>query len=315
MRWRSVLWAFCLLCASGPTGAALPRAEARLDTHQTTLGKPVHLSLVLRYSDAQKPAVPPAEQLFGSFTARQLGQAIRRQLEGAHEMELRYVLRVYELGQQRLPPLSITFVDAGGDTLVRSTAPLHFEVLSVRDEGESELRDISPPVDIAGGIPLWLAAVLGVLAVLAIVVVILWLLDRRQKAEVVEQVPPADYAAEFDRIAALGLLERGEFKLYYSLLSDNLRRYMEEHLGIEAMEQTTAEIRLALSVSEIGQAAAAEVEAFLQAADLVKFARFTSPLEEARRVPKMGADIVHCYQALIEEVRRREEQLAAPTKA
>lgn len=317
MRGRRVLWAFCLLCATGPVGAALPQVDARLDTHQTTLGKPVYLSLNLRFTAEQKPEVPSVEQLLSGFAVRQVGKPGKRQVDGVRELVLRYELRAYELGQQLIEPLAVTFVESNGDTLVRSTGPLHFDVLSVRQEGESEPRDISPPVVISGGVPLWLVAVLGVLVILAIVVAILWFLDRRKRAEVQEQwSPPVDYAAEFARIAKMGLLERGEFKIYYSLLSDNLRRYLEEHLGIEAMEQTTAELRLALRRSEIGQAISSEVEELLQVADLVKFARFVPQLEEARRFPEAGTAIIHrCETLLAAAARLREEQLAAQVNA
>ena len=313
---RGVLWAVWLLCTWAPVRAALPEVAAWLDTNRTTLGAPVHLALKLRYAAAQRPELPPADQLLAGFSARRVGEP-KVETEGdIREQILLYQLKAYELGQQQIPPLSITFVRASGDTLVRTAPALDFEVVSVRREGETELRDISPPVEIAGGIPLWLAAVLGVLLLLGIVVAVLWLLERRKKPEVVEVAAPVDYAAEFVHIANMGLLERGEYKTYYSLLSDNLRRYLEEDLGVEAMEQTTAELRFALRQVEMGKTIAAEVEHFLDAADLVKFARFIPDLAQARGAPEAGMAIVRRVEAIrAAEARRARESQAARASA
>ena len=76
------------------------------------------------------------------------------------------------------------------------------------------------------------------------------------------------------RIAESGLLEHGDFKTYYSLLSENLRRFLEESLAIEAMEQTTSELADALQEGEVDTALREQVIDYLAAADLVKFARF-----------------------------------------
>ena len=95
----------------------------------------------------------------------------------------------------------------------------------------------------------------------------------------------------------MGLIERGDYKTYYTLLSDNLRRHLEENLRIDAMEQTTTEISMALKMNDIEGGIAREIGSFLAAADLVKFARFTPDPENAQRAPQAGMAIVRALDA------------------
>ena len=118
---------------------------------------------------------------------------------------------------------------------------------------------------------------IGLLALVLCALGGVWLWRRRTRTpEPMPPPEPIDYAAEFARIAESGLLERGEFKTYYSLLSENLRRFLEESVEIEAMEQTTAELADALQEAEVDTALRQQIIDYLGAADLVKFASLSS---------------------------------------
>ncbi len=277
---------------------SLPEVEARVDTAKATLGDPIRLTLRLRHRPQEKPVLPPVAKLLPGFSAI-LEAGGSEVLDGGVDRIWRYELRLYSLGLHRVPPLPVSFIQTSGDTLVRTTQPLEIEVVSVRGEGEKvELGDIRPPVEIPGGVPLWLAGVLAALLLVALVAAIYWLVLRRGRSGKEEPAAaPTDYAAEFARIAAMGLVERGDFKRYYSLLSDNMRRFLEAVLQVEAMERTTDEIAAALGRIELEFPAINDVEKFLRAADLVKFARFSPGNENARRAPVAGVSIVKAIEA------------------
>ena len=293
--------------------ASLPAVQARIDTARVTLGDPIQLSLHLHHRESEKPALPSLAKLLADFSVQPGGRKESKPAAGEVETVLHYELRIYELGTHRIPALPLSFIQAAGDTLLRTTEPVDIEVLSVRQDGEVELRDINPPAKIPGGIPLWLAGMLAALVLVAIVAGLLWALNRRNKRPQVEPPPPpVDYAAEFVRIADMGLLERGDFKTYYSLLSETLWRYLEESLVIEAMEQTTTEITRALRQGGTERSIVRHVEDFLAAADLVKFARFVPELESARRAPEAGMAIVRAVEAIAAEKEELEPLTARP---
>ena len=285
------LLAALVLLAEG-LHAQAPRAEAALDTAAARVGDPIRLTLTLHHDATVHPEVPDLPQILRDFAPRCVGW---HQLEGAAGFQLAQEceLRLYELGLHEVPAVPVSFITAAGDTLLRTTQPLAIEVISARGEGEDQLRDIKPPVLVSGGVPLWVVVVIGLLALVLCALGGVWLWRRRTRT--LEPPPPPkpmDYAAEFARIAESGFLERGDFKTYYSLLAENLRRFLEQSLAIEAMEQTTSELAVALQEAEIDVAIRQQVIDYLGAADLVKFARFHPVLDAARSAPDVGLAIL-----------------------
>ena len=279
--------------------AQVPRAEASLDTAAARVGDSIRLTLTLHHDATARPEAPDLSQILEDFAPRCAGWH-QREVATGFELAQDCELRLYELGSHEVPAVAAPFVTAAGDTLLRETQPLAIEVISARSEGEDQLRDIKPPVLISGGVPLWVVVAIVLLALVLCVLVGVWLWRRRTRTPEPELPPePIDYAAEFTRIAELGLLERGEFKTYYSLLSENLRRFLEERVEIEAMEQTTSELAAALQGAEVEGALRQQVIDYLAAADLVKFARFHPALDEARRAPDGGLAILRAIEEAV----------------
>jgi len=279
--------------------AQAPRAEAALDTAVARVGDPVRLTLVLHHDATARPEAPDLPQILRDFAPRCTGWH-QREVATGFELAQECELRIYELGLHEIPAVAVPFVSAVGDTLLRETQPLAIEVISARSEGEDQLRDIKPPVLISGGVPLWVVVVIVLLALVLCTLGGVWLWRRRTRSPEPPPPPePIDYAAEFARIAESGLLERGEFKTYYSLLSENLRRFLEESLAIEAMEQTTSELENALQGAEVDDSLRQQIIDYLAAADLVKFARFHPALDAARHAPDGGLAILRAIEEAV----------------
>ena len=279
--------------------AQVPRAEAALDTATARLGDPIRLTLTLYHDASARPEAPDLSQILRDFAPRCAGWN-QREVATGFELAQDCELRLYELGVHEVPAVAVPFVSAAGDTLLRTTQSLTIEVISSRGEGEDQLRDIKPPVPISGGVPLWVVVAIGLLALVLCALGGIWLWRRRTRTPELPSPPePIDYAAEFAHIAELGLLERGDFKTYYSLLSENLRRFLEESVEIEAMEQTTSELAVALREVEVEGELRQQIIDYLGVADLVKFARFHPALDEARRAPDDGLAILRAIEEAV----------------
>ena len=279
--------------------AQVPRAEAALDTAAARVGDPIRLTLTLHHDATARPEAPDLSQILGDFAPR-CADWHQRKVATEFELTQECELRLYELGVHEIPAVAVPFVTTAGDTLLRATQPLAIEVISARSEGEDQLRDIKPPVLISGGVPLWVVVAIGLLALVLCALGGIWLWRRRTRTPEPPPPPePIDYVAEFARIAESGLLERGEFKTYYSLLSENLRRFLEESLAVEAMEQTTSELADTLQEGEVDTALRQQIIDYLAAADLVKFARFHPALDEARRAPDGGLAILRAIEEAV----------------
>ena len=306
--WFARFLCLILVCTTDAWGQV--EAYWRADTTEVTLGQPVDLRLVMGFSSEFKPDEPDLTNLLGAASYRsesRLGPEVR---DGLTHVTLTGTVRYYELGEQAIPDVEIVFVRESGDTLSAVARGLSIEVISVLEEGDQALRDIKPPVVIEGGIPLWMAVAVALLTLVALGwFIAYWVRRRRWAAAEGEPEPePVDYVAEFERIASLGLLERGEFKAYYSLLADNLRRYIEEALVVEAMEKTTTELDLALRKKGVPDGEIRQVLGYLSTADLVKFARFHPELDSAHRVPEVGVAILRALEDHREKQAAKEEQ-------
>ena len=312
VRW---LWAcLCLWGALAVPAAGQPQAVLRADTTRISLGDPLLLTLSLSYGADERP-LPLEPGILEDMGLEALGTAPPQEEDGVAVERRRYRLRVFDPDFEAVPALRVAFVAAGGDTLYRSTAPLAIEIVRVREEGDVELRDVKPPMRLPGGVPLWLAVAAALLVVGGLVGA--WLYWRRsnRQAPAAPPPPPVDFVAEFARIAAAGLVEEGRLKEYYTLVSDTLRRFIEVHFSVEALERTSGEIDGLLRRAGVEGAPRARIAALLAEADLVKFARFNPDRDQARRAAEEGGGLVADCLAARAKAEAEAERAAQAEKA
>lgn len=313
-----LLPAVLLAAAASTADADAPRLEAQVDTAEIRLGDPVTLRLrVVRPASSRSLFPEPPEEL-GSWVVRSRSAPTTRAAAGGFEVdERRYELASYALDAGPVPALEVVVV-AGADTARLSSPPIPMRIVSARDPEEGDaLRAIKPPMAIPGGIPLWLAGVLAALAAaLAAWIVSRFLRSRDSPAPASAPPPPApvDYEREFARIAESGLLRRGAFKLYYTRLSEVMRRFLEDRLSVDGLDRTTSEIAADLRRAPAPPDAGTRegIIGFLEAADLVKFARAEPPLPEAEAAPEEGRRLV---AGAGEQMRARAAGRAGPSEA
>ena len=295
-RLAASVFCFLSIMVANQVGAAAPKLDAALDTASVTLGDPFHLRLAVERDDGHKSLVPEPD--LSPMVVRNATAPTTKDLGGGRQLdEFIYELRAYTLDVDSVASVEVHVITATGDTLTMLSEVLEIQVESVRapDEGD-DLRAIKPPLRIPGGIPLWLAAILGALLLVALVFLLRKLLRRKPAAtQVAVPVPrgPVDYVREFALIGDMGLLERGAVKLFYTQLAGVMWHFLVDHVNIETLDRTTKEIAGDLRTSHlIDPATADRVVAFLQAADLVKFARAEPTMTAAQGAPTEGSDIV-----------------------
>ena len=295
-----VLAALIAAAVGSPVHADAPLLTAEVDTAKARLGDPVTLRLRVERPASSRSVFPELPEGLGSWEVRSRSEpAAAAAAAGLQVDERRYGLAAYKLDAGEIPPVEVLVVSAASDTARLASAPIPVEIVSARDpeEGDS-LRAIKPPMAILGGIPLWLAATVA--AVLA--VLLAWLVSRfllRPGKESPAPPPPAppapvDYEREFILIAESGLLQRGAVKLYYTRLSEVMRRFLEDRLSVDSLDRTTSEVAADLRrAPEPPDTGIREgIIGFLEAADLVKFARAEPPLPEASAAPEEGRRLV-----------------------
>ncbi len=171
---------------------------------------------------------------------------------------------------------------------------------------QADIKDVKPPIVLEADRRV--LALLGILLMIVVGLLVqkwilsLWLRPTQEK----DSRPPWDVALSgLDALQRQDLLTQGRYKEYYSVLSDIIRRYMEERFQIRAPEMTTPEFLASLQNTQGLTAAQKEsLREFLESCDLVKFARFGPTSSQVE-------DIFAAARRLIEET-RVESQLSRP---
>ena len=108
---------------------------------------------------------------------------------------------------------------------------------------------------------------------------------------------PIVWPDEVAKILRMQLVEKGAIKRYYSLLSEVMRRYLEDRVRVDAMECTTSELVLDLRRVSIREAEVLALEGLLSEADLVKFAKLRPRDEVATKTAETVLDLMRRLDA------------------
>ena len=271
-----------------------------------TVGDHIVLRLEVTHPVNSRVGLPAVEEQWGDLEViDQTGPEVVRNGDGTATTGKNIIVAVYEPGQYQTEPLVVTHQKADGSVEELGTPIIPFKVESVLVEGDTELRNLKPQAVLPLP-PIWPWILAGFIASLLLAGVLagagLWLYHRWQKQQVVMPTPltpvmdprsPEVIAyAELDRIAALNLPAKEQFKEHYSLVTNCLRRYIEGRYQIPALERTTGELRLSFGLSLVPAEIVRNFMDLFMESDFVKFARFRPNSQDAYRLVDKARNLV-----------------------
>lgn len=192
-----------------------------------------------------------------------------------------------------LPPLKV--ID-GPDTIASNQIALKVSTIPVNADNPEEFYDIktvwTPPFVLADYYPL----IYGILFALFLICVIGYIVQRmRNKKSLMPEkitkplLPPHQQAMkELDELKVQKLWQQGRNKEYYTLLTDILRKYIEDRFNINALEMTSGEILALVYKIADADSVYTNLKQVLELADLVKFAKL-HPLPDENELSLMNA--------------------------
>ena len=260
---------------------------AKLIPSQTelNLGDPVTLTLEVTHPAGYQVLAPQLPKKWGDYEViAQSPPATVANPDGTETTRQSITVTLFDLGSFETPPLTVTVSDPGGKTQQVEVLPLALIVTPLRPEGDADLRDIKPQAEV--DLPFPWAVVSGVLAALLVLAAPGYFAYRRwikpkQPAVERDDRPPHQRALdELARIATLRLPEQGRFKEHYTLVTDALRRYLEEGFRVNALERTTAELRQELKHATLSPELVRRYITLFEDADFVKFAKVIPELKD-----------------------------------
>ncbi len=203
----------------------------------------------------------------------------------------------FRVGQVTVPRVELLYQTDGGlrGSIKADSALVH--VKSVLPEDAADIRPLKPNIRAPSELTSYVALGLLVCVLAAAAVLAFRYAKRRRRPSPERPAPPAEPAhltalEELRRIESLGLLGKGRFKEYYSLVSGTIRKYVGERYGFETMELTTGELVREMRGRKIEEHLTREFGVFLERSDLVKFAKLVPPYPEMESAIETARDLV-----------------------
>jgi hypothetical protein len=309
---RRALAVFALLAAragwAADGGAAVPDAgaaadpdaptvAARADKTSAHVGDPIQVA-VLAIAPTAVPVNLPATLELGPLTLLDRKETERNLGDGKTRHEFVLSVAAYEPGEVAVPAIPVTYLGPRGEMRTVATEPLPIKIASViANEPEPALKEKLVPVSVMERI-LWPIYVAGGLAAAALGGLVTMLIVRRLRARRgARPGPPPRPAHEIalerlDRLGSYGFLEDADNRPFYFAVSEVIREYLGARYGFDSLELTTDELAAELRKHAGRELVLGEVEGWLSACDLVKFAKISPSATEARGTLETAIRIV-----------------------
>lgn len=282
------------------------QADVKTTEKQILIGDFIHLQLSINYSPDYVIEVADFKDSAQKFELVQHSKPIKGTLGKQNRWDESYQLTCFDSGSWEIPAFQIRYQKKGENswqTLYTQAVPILVQTVAV--DTTQEIKPIKAPIDTEYQ---WKEAIpyaLIVLAILVILAVVLFFI-RKTKNKQKPTTPPAPprllaeiVQDKLDNLAGEQIWQSGNYKLYYTELTDILRFYIEKRYNISTFEATSDEI-LAKIQAKVEVQHLYSLQGILQTADLVKFAKLIPEnenhdyqMEMAKKWVKATANELH----------------------
>jgi len=260
------------------------------DQNVITIGDNLTYTISVEASPEFDFNFPLFEKNLSGLTIKDFGKSEKKKIKGKILQKCWYVLNTFETGSYIIPPAKFEYWKTNHETnkKIVFTAPLFIEVQSVLDsENPKDIKDIKDPVTITLSYrKYYFWAGIIVLALSLILACLLWFWKQKKKQQsqaITKKIPAHEIAyAALEKILNQNLIQQKKIKEYYFLISNVLRKYIEQRFSIMALEETTEEFLQELSQKKglLAEKHNSILKNFLYHCDLVKFAKYGPTKEE-----------------------------------
>jgi len=277
-----------ILTASVLAVPAQVSVEAVIDSIEIFVGQQAHVTLTATAKENAKvefPQFKPTEYITPGVEVldrKELEQ--QPQDNGFVSRSMVYTMTSFDDTLYYLPPMTVKIDGKPYKSKSLALKVLTIEVDTLHAEqffGPKDVQD-NPFLWSDWSLPFWLSVVMLVLMAITYYFY-LRLRDNKpiiSHIRIVKRLLPHQKAMrEIEQIKADKMVTSENSKEYYTKLTDTLRKYIEERYGFNAMEMTSSEIIERL-MSTQDQKALDELRQLFTTADLVKFAKYSTLINE-----------------------------------
>jgi len=277
-----------ILTASVLAALAQVSVEAEIDSIQIFVGQQAHVTLTATAKENAKvefPQFKPTEYITPGVEVLDRQELEQQpQDNGFVSRSMVYTMTSFDDTLYYLPPMTVKIDGKPYKSKSLALKVLTFEVDTLHADqffGPKDVQD-NPFQWSDWSLPFWLSVLM---LVLLAITYYLYLRLRDNKPiishiRIVKRLLPHQKAMkEIEQIKADKMVASENSKEYYTKLTDTLRKYIEERYGFSAMEMTSSEIIERLMATQ-DQKALDELRQLFTTADLVKFAKYSTLINE-----------------------------------
>lgn len=308
MKMRRIILVAAMLLLLSAQAASAYQAALKAGVSKAEVGKGETFTYTLSITeegeaDRRVQLRPPDFESFnvgGSFSSTNV-----RVIQGKARRvtEQTYRLSTDKPGSYVIPPAALVLTDpaTGEEQEVASEAVR--VVVSEKPRGaiqgiEEDIRGLKEPKTFLDRVKLYFYGMLAlvVLAVLILVGFALYVLTKKTKktvAAVAGDMPGLSPKERALRDIAAAELRRSEPVVFYTQVTDAVRRYISETRGIQAMEATTAELMARVKGLSLPQGMSDTIGRLFMEADMVKFAKYVPDEAEIGRFLESARSVVN----------------------
>ena len=285
---KKILIISIILTASVLRVSAQVSVEATIDSIQIFVGQQAHVTLTATAKENAKVVFPQFKPM--EYITPGVEVLDRQELEqqpqdnGFVSRSMVYTMTSFDDTLYYIPPMTVKIDGKPYESKSLALKVLTIEVDTLHAEqffGPKDVQD-NPFQWSDWSLPFWLSVLMLVLLAVAYYFY-LRLRDNKpiiSHIRIVKRLLPHQKAMkEIEQIKADKMVSSENSKEYYTKLTDTLRKYIEERYGFNAMEMTSSEIIERLMASQ-DQKALDELRQLFTTADLVKFAKYSTLINE-----------------------------------
>jgi hypothetical protein len=300
---RIIMAAICLIALGGIASAGWnePSVRVSVDKRGALIGDKITYVIEVNSPKGVQVELPKFKNgKAGDFEIKDSGATQEKKFFGGTRYKNWYALAAYEPGKYKTPAAAVRFRSAKTDDWkAKGLNQIEVTIDSVLPKGKtiSDIKDIKPPIQ-PFSINYWLVG--SILAALAVA----WSAVTsyiRYKNRLPPRSPYEIAVAELEE-AKVMLNASSDIKEYYVKVSDSIRRYIENVFKLRAPEMTTQEFLGSLQAA--GQLPAEYkglLKEFMEACDLVKFAKYLPVKKEAESVLVTARNFIDGTKGFLEE--------------
>jgi hypothetical protein len=278
---------------TGLVAQSLIRVQAEVDKSVITIGDRITYTLTIQHEKGLHIQQPGPGANLGQFEIKDYHIENPVEKDNLVTQKFNYQISVFDTGKFVIPPFPVAFSESDTSRkyqLIQSE-PIEIFVKSVLTSENAEIKDIKPPLSIPFNYRKWILFGSAGLLLIAGGILLFYIIRQHKRGIPLfrkEVIRPAHEIA-LEALAELKsrwqqMLENGEHKQLFTILSEIMRQYLENRFFIKALEETTYEIEESLQELELSQDTAQHAQEILELSDLVKFAKYGPQAEETQSI-------------------------------